>query len=51
MIAAAQDDPGVYGICDCRFDPKAAALRNMTPKERRTLEVLRVKQKIRSRRL
>lgn len=38
MIAAAQDDPGVYGICDCRFDPKAAALRNMTPKERRTLE-------------
>lgn len=38
MIAASQDDPGVYGICDCRFDPKAAALRNMTPKERRTIE-------------
>ncbi len=38
MIAAAQDDPGVYSICDCRFDPKAAALRNMTPKDRRTLE-------------
>lgn len=38
LIFAAQDDPGVYGICDCRYDIKAAALRNMTPKERRTLE-------------